>query len=705
MKSRATRASLSRSFLLGALGVVAALPGCGVATENLGTSEAANTAGKDAWGPALSLRDDTPTWDGRPGAGWYVTPIHASLLPDGRVLLTGWGRAQPDRCAFPEGSRAHGTSFVLDPADLATRAGPGTVSITPLDEVAEQTPGWTKDVLYCAGHVPTSGGVLYTGGARYQDLGVRGHEAEVGLSSARVFDYASGQFRRLGGKMSGGPQAEPIKSRPQFGPQDKRGWRWYPTNTRLPDGTVLVSGGFSSLESANNSVEIFDPATETFSVLHQHDDARAPLRESMAPGLKDYTHTLLLPEPVEAGGRARQIAMMGWNGKVLLMSTDPAAPAEERFAVRSHGARPGADGGSAPAWDSSAALLPTGELLVLGGTNDPAIARRADLYDPKSDTWSSVDTGIGRRNAATVLLPDGKVLVMGGWDEDGNLPGDRRQPQVLDPRTKSVTTFPAWPDDPFSRGYHSFAILLKDGSVLTGGGISPKVDGVETSSIGCERNDVRIYRPGYLTKGPRPVIDLPEPIDLELGAAAETNVPFHGASLATTGGAVLMALASTTHSFDQNQRFVGLEARVSGGNVVVKAPADATRAPAGDYLLFLVSAAGTPSVGKHVRLRRPAGATSLVTFRVQNATTQWGTSVYVVGDAPALGQWDAGRAVRLSPDGYPTWSTQVTLPRGASVAFKFIKKDGNGAVTWESGANRAFTVPDAATAELVGTWR
>ena len=264
MKSRAKRASLSRSLLLGALGVVAALPGCGVATENLGTSEAANTAGKDAWGPALSLRDDTPTWDGRPGAGWYVTPIHASLLPDGRVLLTGWGRAQPDRCAFPEGSRAHGTSFVLDPADLATRAGPGTVSITPLDEVAEQTPGWTKDVLYCAGHVPTSGGVLYTGGARYQDLGVRGHEAEVGLSSARVFDYASGQFRRLGGKMSGGPQAEPIKSRPQFGPQDKRGWRWYPTNTRLPDGTVLVSGGFSSLESANNSVEIFDPATETY---------------------------------------------------------------------------------------------------------------------------------------------------------------------------------------------------------------------------------------------------------------------------------------------------------------------------------------------------------------------------------------------------------------------------------------------------------
>ena len=74
-------------------------------------------------------------------------------------------------------------------------------------------------------------------------------------------------------------------------------------------------------------------------------------------------------------------------------------------------------------------------------------------------------------------------------------------------------------------GYHSFALLLKDGSVLIGGGISPKVDGVEISSIGCERNDVRIYRPAYLTKGPRPVVDVPEPLDLTIGAAGQDDHP------------------------------------------------------------------------------------------------------------------------------------------------------------------------------------
>jgi hypothetical protein len=701
-------------FILSAL-VALGLPlaGCSSTQTDDATdsSEAANTEGKDGWGPSLSLRDDTETTPNRPPGGFYVTPIHASLMPSGKLLITGWGRSQQDTCVFPEGSRSHGTTFVLDPSTLTGITMPGQLPITPIDEQAEQTPSWTPDVLYCVGQVQTSNGILYTGGSRYQDLGVRGSEAEVGISSARVFDYSTGALRRLAGRMHGGPQAEPIKSRPQYGPQDKRGWRWYPTNTRLDDGRVLVTGGFSSLESPNYSVEIFDPASETFSTLVEHDDAYPPIREAMAPGLKDYTHTFLLPQPIAAangGGRARQIAMMGWSGRVVLMSTDANVPNADRFTTRPHAARPGGNGGTGAAWDSSAALLPNGQLFVLGGTNDPAVARRADLYDPQADAWTQVDMGIGRRNAASVLLPDGNVLVMGGWDEDGNLPGDRRQPQVFDPRTKKVTTYPAWANDPFERGYHSFAILLKDASVLIGGGISPKVNGVEKSSIGCERNDIRIYRPSYLTKGPRPVIDAPEPMELELGAAATTNVPFHGATLAGSGGAVLMALGATTHAFDQNQRYVPLTYQVSGGSLTIKAPSDPVQAPEGDYLLFLVSSAGAPSEGKHVRLHRgamPVPATSVVTFSVANATTTPGTNVYILGDAAELGAWDASRAIPLMPTAYPTWSGQVTLPRGKQVSLKFIKKDAAGNTTWEGGNNRTFSVPQAATSSFMGTWQ
>ena len=608
------RQSSRIAFVLAAFAALAlALTACGPLEGDDGAEsvESAQNAGRDAWGPSLALRDDTRKFAGRPAGGWYVTPIHTTLLPSGKVLVTGWGRAQQDRCVFPEGSRSKGMSFVIDPAALAARNAPGVVAVTPIAEQLEQSADWSADVLYCAGHVPTKDGVLYTGGARYRDLGIRGQEVEVGITSARMFDYSTGAFRLLESRMQGGPVAEGIESRPQMGPVDKRGWRWYPTNTRLGDGRVLVTGGFSSLESANLAVELYDPGNETFSMLVQHDDAAPALREAVAPGLKDYTHTILLPVPVpaeSAGGRARQIAMVGWSGRVLLMNIDPGVPAAERFALRPRSARPGVSGGTGAAWDSSAALLSTGELLMLGGTNDPGLAKRADFYDPIADSWAHVDMGIGRRNAATVLLPDGNVLVVGGWDEDGNLPGDRRMPQVLDPRTKQVTTYAAWPGDPFERGYHSFAVLLKDGSVLIGGGISPKVGGVELSSVGCERNDVRIYAPAYLTKGPRPVVDVAEPLVLEIGAGAETSLPFRGAALASTGGVVLMALGSSTHSFDQNQRYVSVPYRVVGGSVVIKAPSDPVKAPEGDYLLFLVSNAGTPSVGKHVRLRRGARA-------------------------------------------------------------------------------------------------
>ncbi|WP_149263246.1 carbohydrate-binding module family 20 domain-containing protein [Actinomadura sp. K4S16] len=78
------------------------------------------------------------------------------------------------------------------------------------------------------------------------------------------------------------------------------------------------------------------------------------------------------------------------------------------------------------------------------------------------------------------------------------------------------------------------------------------------------------------------------------------------------------------------------------------------------------------------------------TFNV-NATTTWGTSVYLVGDVPALGSWDPAKAVKLSPSGYPIWNGTVTLPSNTRIEYKYIKKTDAGAVTWESGANRTYT--------------
>jgi hypothetical protein len=47
------------------------------------------------------------------------------------------------------------------------------------------------------------------------------------------------------------------------------------------------------------------------------------------------------------------------------------------------------------------------------------------------------------------------------------------------------------------------------------------------------------------------------------------------------------------------------------------------------------------------------------------------------------------------------------LPAGTSIEYKFIRVESSGAVTYESGANRVYTVPRscASTATVDATWK
>ncbi|WP_158846289.1 carbohydrate-binding module family 20 domain-containing protein [Saccharothrix deserti] len=109
---------------------------------------------------------------------------------------------------------------------------------------------------------------------------------------------------------------------------------------------------------------------------------------------------------------------------------------------------------------------------------------------------------------------------------------------------------------------------------------------------------------------------------------------------------------------------------------------------AGEALALHVGATGTPP---------PTGSTS---FAV-NATTTLGQNIFVVGDHPSLGAWNPAAAVALSSATYPTWRGSASLPAGTSFQYKYIRKESDGAVTWESGANRTATSP----VTLSDTWR
>ncbi|KTG10934.1 alpha-amylase [Haloprofundus marisrubri] len=98
-----------------------------------------------------------------------------------------------------------------------------------------------------------------------------------------------------------------------------------------------------------------------------------------------------------------------------------------------------------------------------------------------------------------------------------------------------------------------------------------------------------------------------------------------------------------------------------------------------------------------------------VRFVVNNAETVSGENVYVVGSVHELGDWNTDRAVGSFFNQvvyqYPTWYYDVNLPAGATVEFKFVKIDGSGNVTWESGSNRQYTAPVDSTGEYVGDWQ
>ncbi|RZS87232.1 alpha-amylase [Motilibacter rhizosphaerae] len=98
-----------------------------------------------------------------------------------------------------------------------------------------------------------------------------------------------------------------------------------------------------------------------------------------------------------------------------------------------------------------------------------------------------------------------------------------------------------------------------------------------------------------------------------------------------------------------------------------------------------------------------AGAVS-ATF-AEYATTTYGQGVYVVGSIPALGSWDPSRAVALSSAAYPTWRATVTLPGGTSFEYKYVKKNPDGSVVWESGSNRTQTTPASGSASWSDSWR
>jgi hypothetical protein len=176
------------------------------------------------------------------------------------------------------------------------------------------------------------------------------------------------------------------------------GARHYFELTRLPNGKVLVSGGFTDT-GVTNSAALYDPATGTWSAA-----------AAMLYARNGHSATVLSDGRVLVAGGSD-------SARVGVLGAEIYDPATDTWT---------ATGSMAEARDwHSAALLPNGKVLVVGGySSQPSLtfSQTAELYDPATGVWATAATPLAtaRGQHAMELLPGGNaVLVIGGVNRQG----------------------------------------------------------------------------------------------------------------------------------------------------------------------------------------------------------------------------------------------------------------------------------------------
>jgi hypothetical protein len=229
-------------------------------------------------------------------------------------------------------------------------------------------------------------------------------------------------------------------------------------------------------------------------------------------------------------------------------------------------------------------------VMTIGGMGDTASATNTTELLDMSQTVPMWVAGPAMSRARVemnaVLLPTGKVLVIGGSANDEDVTTESLTADLYDPLTNSFT---ALLPNTYPHLYHSTGVLLPDGSVVLSGG---------NPQQGTFEAHMEIYKPGYFYNADGSLATRPSltgtPATITYGQT------FSATTNGNIASAVLIRESAATHAFDMSQRLIGLNIAVSGQTVGIAAPPNANIAPPGPYLLFLVDKNGVPSVGQVV---------------------------------------------------------------------------------------------------------
>ena len=212
------------------------------------------------------------------------------------------------------------------------------------------------------------------------------------------------------------------------------------------------------------------------------------------------------------------------------------------------------------------------------------------VYGPVADYPSAA------RYVSAVTLPDDTTMLTGGSvGYRGNHQTDLHLTNTFDPQTGALTEMA--PNE-VGRNYHSTALLLPDGRVMTMGS-DPLFADADDTIPGEFETRIELYSPPYLySGGERPTVTA-APEEITRG----TTFP-----VSTTGEvaeARLLRPSAVTHQTDTEQRSVALDvtAQAGGTGYDLSVPVEEGLTPSGWYMLVVLDGQGVPSPARWVHVQ------------------------------------------------------------------------------------------------------
>ena len=454
-------------------------------------------------------------------------------------------------------------------SELTIRVPPATKTIVPggAKVTASEAEVWVDAVKKGRGSVIDMP-------EKYRIRGLRGAEARnvygmgdpmtlnkqdfQGLKTAYIFDVKKERYERV---------------------EDMRYARWYPTLLELNTGTVMAMSGLDGAgQILNGENEYFDPST---------------LRWSDAPTHYFPTYPYVIQTDVRHGSLFYSGSNTGYG------------PADRGrtpgfWDLRTDRFTPVTGMADANMLETSNSVLlapaQSQKVMVIGGGGvgqSPLSTSRTAIIDLAAahPQWKAGPSLAHRtRYPSAVLLPDDDVFITGGSSGyRGEHASDNRDARLYDPTTGTLA-FAA--DSLTGRDYHSEALLLPSGKVLSMGGNPLFEDKKDTISASNDFNQkITVYSPPYLfSHRARPSIAA-GPTVMHRGGSSTVRL----ASDVAIGKVRLIHPSSVTHMTDVGQRSVAVRFTQDGNELHLTIPASSDLLPPGWFMLFATSSHGIPS--------------------------------------------------------------------------------------------------------------